>query len=95
MRPVIQRLYEKIEEQIKAVQEGSFPLLREISQCIEIWQEAMHELKRIIEKHPLKDLDEEIEFFKGSSPNSIHNSSIMSRFFTSKFTGLRRVTRCR
>lgn len=28
----------------------------------------MHELKRIIEKHPLKDPDEEIEFFKDSKP---------------------------
>ncbi len=68
MRINILRLYEKMEDQARLVHEGNFPLLREISQCIKIWQEAMYELKRLIEKNPLKDLEEEVEFFKETKP---------------------------
>lgn len=68
MRANVQRLYEKMEEQVKLVQQESFPLLKETSQCIKIWQEGLQELKRIVEKTPLKDIVEEIEFFKEVKP---------------------------
>lgn len=68
MRTNMLRLYEKMEEKIKMIREESYPLLKETSQCINVCQETLHELKRLVEKNPLKDIKEEIEFFKEIKP---------------------------
>ena len=68
MRATIQRLYEKMEDRIKGVREESFPLLKETSQCITICEETLKELKKQMEKHPLKDAKDEVEFFKEMKP---------------------------
>ena len=64
----MQRLYEKMEERIREIQSASFPLLKETSQCINVCQEALQELRKMVEKNPLKDSKEEIEFFKEMKP---------------------------
>lgn len=68
MRGNIQRLYEKMEDRIKLVREESYPMLKETSQCITICEETLQELKKQIEKNPLKDVKEEVEFFKEVKP---------------------------
>jgi hypothetical protein len=68
MKGLIQRLYEKMETRIKLVREESYPLLKETSQCITICEEALLELKKQLEKNPLKDPKEEVEFFKEIKP---------------------------
>ncbi len=68
MRTTMYRFYEKMENQLKAIKEESFPLLKQTSQCITICRESLEELKKQVEKHPLKDLKDEVEFFKEIKP---------------------------
>ncbi len=68
MRTNMLRLYEKLEDRIKQIREESYPLLKETSQCINVCQEILEELKKLVEKNPLKDNKEEIEFFKEIKP---------------------------
>jgi hypothetical protein len=68
MKGTIQRLYEKMENRINLVRDQSFPLLKETSQCITICEETLRELKKQLEKNPLKEVKEEVEFFKEIKP---------------------------
>jgi hypothetical protein len=68
MKGAIQRLYEKMENRIKLVREESYPLLKETSQCITICEDSLRELKKQLEKTPLKDVKDEVEFFKEIKP---------------------------
>lgn len=68
MRTILQRLFEKMESQISLIKQESYPLLKETSQCINVCQETLHDLRKQVEKNPLKDQREEIEFFKEVKP---------------------------
>ncbi|MBN8674347.1 MAG: RteC domain-containing protein [Chitinophagales bacterium] len=68
MRAIMQRLYEKLEDRLREIQSESFPLLKETSQCINVCQETLQELRKMVEKNQLKDSKEEIEFFKEIKP---------------------------
>lgn len=68
MRNTMQRLYEKMEGQLKVIKDESYPLLKETSQCITICRETLEELKKQVEKNPLKEVKDEIEFFKEIKP---------------------------
>lgn len=68
MRTTMQRLYEKMEGRLKTIQDESYPLLKETAQCINVCQEILQELKNQVEKNPLKDTKEEVEFFKEIKP---------------------------
>lgn len=64
----MQRLYEKMEGQLKIIKDESYPLLKETSQCITICRETLEELKKQVEKNPLKEVKDEVEFFKEIKP---------------------------
>lgn len=64
----MQRLYEKMEGQLKVIKDESYPLLKETSQCINICRETLEELKKQVEKNPLKEVKDEVEFFKEIKP---------------------------
>jgi hypothetical protein len=68
MQAPIRRLYEKMEDRIRLIQQEGFPLLKEFSQCINVCQETLQELRFHFEQHPPKDVKEEIEFFKEVKP---------------------------
>lgn len=68
MRNTMQRLYEKMEGQLKVIKDESYPLLKETSQCINICRETLEELKKQVEKNPLKEVKDEVEFFKEIKP---------------------------
>ncbi|MBN8876807.1 MAG: RteC domain-containing protein [Sphingobacteriales bacterium] len=68
MQAFTRRLYEKLETQLKKIISEEYHLLKQTSQCINVCQEILKELRRYIEKNPFKDNVEEIEFFKEIKP---------------------------
>lgn len=68
MQNLTRRLYEKMEAQLKQIISKEQALLRQTSQCINVCQDILKELRRYVEKNPFKDPEGEIEFFKETQP---------------------------
>lgn len=68
MQNFSRRLYEKMEVLLKQIISKEQALLRQTSQCINVCQDILKELRRYVEKNPFKDPKDEIEFFKETQP---------------------------
>ena len=68
MQTAYQRLYDKMEGRIRQIRAEEFPMLKQCSLCINVCQETIADLRKLYEKNPLKEVLEEIIFFKEVRP---------------------------